>query len=130
MIDGTKEYFFLADKPVIYFEGEILKFKTDSFSTDLDNISSFKFDNVDRELVTSLNSLKADNHIAVAFKDGKAIQIHGVSVADVHVYSVDGRSVNAEINNHQGGITINFSSLPVGIYIVKVNNQSYKINNK
>lgn len=130
LADGTKEYFFLSDKPVIIFDGETLKFKTDDFSTDLENIVSFRFKDVDRELVTSINTLKAEKQVTITYTNDKSFMIHGISISDVRVFTSDGRIAKAEISKLEGGVSINLESLKSGIYIIKTNKQSFKINKK
>lgn len=128
--DGTKEYFFLNDKPVIYFNGETLKFKTDDFSTDLENISSFSFKSLDREVVTSVDAFKTEKQVTITYTDGKSVLIQGISIKDVRVYTTDGRLAKAEITNLDGAVSVNLQTLKSGIYIIKTNKQSFKINKK
>lgn len=49
------------------------------------------------------------------------------SESHVYVYSIDGKSVSAEIEKTDNNLTVDLSSLSKGAYIVKINNLSYKI---
>lgn len=129
--DGTQEYFFLADKPVIYFENSMLKFRTSDFSADLDEVVKFYFEDVDREVyekAVSINGLKGEKKLAFTFLDGKNVKVQGINSANqIKVYSVDGRLVNASIISVEGGLNVCLDAQPAGVYVIRTNNQTFKI---
>lgn len=132
--NGVKEFFFLSDRPVIYFEDGTLKFRSSDFSADLDEVVKFYFDDVDREayeLAQSVKGLKGDKNLAISYLDGKNVKMMGIESANqIKVYSVDGRQVNARIESIGGGLNVCLEAQPAGVYIIRTNNQSFKITKK
>lgn len=133
--DGTQEYFFLADKPVIYFDGTSLKFKSSDFSAEMDDVVKFYFDeNVDREAyehAVSIIGLNGEKKLVFTYLDGKNVRMQGITSADqIKVYSVDGRLVNAAIFSVEGGFNVCLDAQPAGVYVIRTNNQSFKITKK
>lgn len=133
--DGTKEYFFLADKPVIYFDGNSLKFKASDFTAEMTDVVKFYFDNeVDREAyeqALSISSLKGEKKLMFTYIDGKNVKMQGaISANQVKVYSVDGHLINVPIVTIEGGLNVCLDAQPSGIYIIRTNNQSFKVTKK
>lgn len=130
--DGTTQYFFLADKPTITFEGTKLHINSTDFSEELTNISRFRFDpEADREAV-SISSLQSDKKVrAITYLDGKNLMLQGVdSVSDIKIFTTDGRMVSAKVNSDSSGASINLEDLPAGVYVIRTNSQSFKISKK
>lgn len=133
--DGTKEYFFLADKPVIYFGENTLKFKASDFTAEMEDVVKFYFDeNVDREAyeqAVTISSLKGEKKLMFTYLDGKNVKMQGaISANQVKVYSMGGHLVNVPIATIEGGLNVCLDAQPAGIYIIRTNNQSFKVTKK
>ena len=126
--DGRTDYLFLADKPVIKFEDETLVIKASDFSADLQEISKFYFEEADREVV-AVNSIKEDKKtLVISYLDGQTVRIQGaVSKSGVNVFSVDGKAVKSAVTSDANGVIVNLANQNAGVYIIKANNQSFKI---
>lgn len=67
----------------------------------------------------------------VSFRDNDVFSVRGLLVSpSVRVYSIDGRAVKAELFMVEDGVDVQLESFQRGYYVIKVNNQSYKIYKK
>lgn len=125
---GEKEYFFLSDKPVLTFADDTLYVNTSDFSADIGSVAKFYFDDRTREEV-SIKDLSRDNkNILFTYMDGQTVIIQGsVVTSGVRVYDVNGRMVSPDMSAVENEVRVSLSTLPTGIYIIRCNNQSYKI---
>lgn len=100
-----------SDKPVATFEGEnmILTTSKTQFSFPLSNLgeTTYEEDNIATAIIESVTPLSPD-------------------AGPSRIYDLDGRLVKTV----PAGEPVSFGTLPQGIYIIKNNNSSYKINRK
>lgn len=75
---------------------------------------------------------KAAGHdFALSFIDGRTVSINGVDATlPLWVCDAGGRTVPAEILRSGQDVTIRLGRLPAGVYLIYVNNQSFKIRKK
>ena len=117
--DGTKAGYLLSEKPVVTFSDTALSIKTTEVSTNYEraDISSVIF--VPESEVTAIQQVGQD-HSMFEYRGG-TIRAAG---AVIQAYTIGGRLVKSAV----GSLSLNGE--PSGVYIVKANNQSIKINKK
>jgi hypothetical protein len=128
-MNNSKEHSYsLLDKPVISFENNKMVIKTTEIeiSYNIADIVKYYFSDVDD---TGINDINEDvNKIHFTYTNPDFLLIEGIAGKDeVRVYDTSGREcvVNSERNDNC--IKVEFNGLPKGIYIIKVNNHSFKI---
>lgn len=87
------------------------------------DVGSMKFE----EISTSIENVKSekDGNIEIAY-DGRMIKVSGCDAAQLRVFDIAGRPVISE--NISGEATISTENLASGVYILKVNNKTFKFN--
>ncbi len=129
--DNTEKIFILANKPVITFDTEMFYINTSDFSAELSNVQEFYFKT---ETTTGIDEIKKDNAAGTSspftfrFVDGRTVYIDGLDDATrVTVYSLSGAQVNSRIDRGNERAVVDLGSQPAGVYIIRANNQSFKI---
>lgn len=119
--DGTLREFNFSDKPVVLFDNGSLTIKTSSLSVfDFSKVSQVFFSAVPS---TDIKLPKETFHFT---DNGDFIS----SDSHVSVYTLNGMKVPLEVRSVGDGSSFSFSSLPSGIYIIRLNNKSFKIRKK
>ncbi len=124
MKDGTTHSFPLASEPKIILSGLLIHFEgkdiTASFSAY--SVQEYTFDIVsDITTVESGHSYRLENN---------NLHIYGNSKSPISVYDAAGKIVDCNIIGDASHRTVCLSSLPVGLYLVKVNNITIKVRTK
>lgn len=128
MASGETYDFYLSSQPVITFDSQHLFISTDDFSAEYDEVEKIYF--------TNSSTTEAENEIAddvkprvsIVFTDGRHVSVKGCEPsARVAVYATNGMEASAGVSRSGENIDMDFSSLPAGIYIIKINSQSFKI---
>ena len=123
--DGTKSTFELATKPQVTFEGTDLKIhsgETDA-TISLSQIVRYWFETRDASGVTEMNV----DESAVSYEGGTLVLSGLKTGTTANVYSTDGRLVQSLTAQRDGSYRLSLSSLPTGVYVVKMNTTTYKI---
>ena len=127
MNDTKKHSYSLEDNPVISFNNDILVIKTDKIelSYQISDIAKYYFTKED----TGISSVNGDvNNIHFNYTNTDFLLIEGIASEDnVNVYEINGRTCHVDIVRNSNCITIELKTLPKGIYLVKVNNHSFKL---
>lgn len=123
MKSGKKVSFAFRDNPKLSFSGSNLVVNTHlyEFTYDVATIQCYLFgaaDPTDITLPTVDGSIVDGNQLLIRL--GKAYTI-------VTVYAVDGKAVLTATTDEQGVANLSLVELPVGVYIVKIDNFSTKI---
>ena len=124
LTDGTVNRFALTDAPTVTYEGENLVVSTgdEQFTTALSGISQLTFEQVP----LGIGEMGKESTKPV-FTPGQA-RFEGLSThATVSVYTIDGKMLSSTRANEEGTVSIDLSTLPQGVYILRAPNQSYKI---
>lgn len=128
MKSGTTYDFYLSEQPVITFDANHLYISTNDFSAEYDDVERIYFAN---NSATEVEETVADDikpHVSITFTDGRHVSIKGCEEnARVMVFAINGTKVNVYTSQSYDGVDLDFSSQPVGIYIIRVNSQSFKI---
>lgn len=128
MKSGTTYDFYLSAQPVITFDADHLYISTDDFSAEYDAVEKIYFANNSATEVEETVEEDLKPHVSITFTDGRHVSIRGCEDnARVMVYAINGTKINVYTNQSYDGIDLDFSSQPVGTYIIRVNTQSFKI---
>ena len=123
--DGTKTNIELSQLPQIQFEnGKVLVTSSIlNMEYDANEILRFTYEEATSEdagLVDGIASVQGDRMV-----------FHGVKSADkVSVYSVNGTRVPVSLSSANGKCSLSLSSIPAGVYILKVNGKTSKFTKK
>lgn len=123
--NGSETAFFLKDKPQVKFEGTNLKVTSSAGDTTfaLADVLQFTYDKRD----TSGINETVTEPTGVIFKDDVLVVSQLKVNAVVSVYGLDGILVRQWKAPHAGTFRLSLSELPSGLYLVKVDNITYKI---
>ncbi len=124
LTDGTINRFALTDAPMVTYEGDnlVVSAGEEQFTTALSGISQLTFEQVP----TGINEMSEESPKPV-FTPGQA-RFEGLKThATVNIYTIDGKMLNSMRANEEGIVSIDLSTLPQGVYILRTPNQSYKI---
>lgn len=125
MTDGTKSSVLLINHPIVVFNSSQLVIKSDSQTIEIpyDKVSHFSYTKEE-------DSSISDVIIGSDDKDEFWLFPEGSTTENIYVYMIDGQKIPLNVH-HKGEIyVLNFASLASGVYIIKVNNKSYKITKK
>ena len=127
--DGTSHSYKLAEKPVVTFDSEKSVIKTSDFETSLED---YNYADISKLYFADGGSASVEGvevkGISFSFTDGSHVIIKGVDEkVTVTVTSLDAKDYHSSIKRGQDSVAIDLSSAPSGVYIIKVNNNSYKI---
>lgn len=119
--DGQKVEFALAKTPEVTFGNNQMTIKTTDTTTsyDLTTVASFTYN----ASTTGISKTETENKLVW---EGNRIIVDGIN-NKVHVYTIDGKNVGLSPIVNGSKTVINIDTLTKGIYIIKVNNQSFKI---
>ena len=123
--NGSETAFFLKDKPQVKFEGTNLKVTSSAGDATfaLADVLQFTYDKRD----TSGINETVTEPTGVIFKDDVLVVSQLKVNAVVSVYGLDGILVRQWKAPHAGIFRLSLSELPSGLYLVKVDNITYKI---
>lgn len=123
--NGSETAFFLKDKPQVKFEGANLIVTSSAGDTTfaLADVLRFTYDKRD---ASGINETVTEP-TGVFFKDDVLVVSQLKVNALVSVYGLDGVLVRQWKAPHAGTFRLSLSELPSGLYLVKVDNITYKI---
>lgn len=126
----------LTDKPAVTFENGNLKATspTDSYVLEFTNVSNIAFEEKE-EIITDVEEELAEElspaTLRLLFLNGETVVIDGVKDHDTaRLYAIDGRAFATDVMRSGNRLTFYLNSLPQGIYVIRVGNQSFKIYKK
>lgn len=125
--DNVLHQFILADKPTVTFEGTQLKVTCEkasaSASFNLSDIIRFTYAGKDASGIDEMTV----NPTEISMEEGVLVISQMKANSTVNVYSMDGKLVRQLTAQRAGTYRLSLSSLPAGVYIVKVDTITYKI---
>ncbi len=131
--DGTYIGVLLEDRPVITFTTDSLILKADNFTMALpyqySYIAKIEFED---NATTGIDQATADNYkLRITYLDGENVIISGVEEKmSWRVFCLDGKQVQAPASRVGQELTISLTPLVSGVYIIRVDNYSFKIRKK
>ena len=123
--DHVKTTYMLSDKPQVTFEGNslhIVSEKADATYNLLD-IQNFTYET---QSVTGVSELR-EEPATIDYNNGELVVSGLKANGAVSIYAMDGKLVQQRTASRGGTFRLSLSSLPHGVYIVKVGNITYKI---
>ena len=124
--DGSTHTVRLVAQPVITIEGANLKIVGEwlDLSLPLADVVRYTFGTYD---ATGIGSIKDDNHIDINVGD-EGLSLEGLHAGDaVDVFDMGGKRLRHATASLSGSLNLSLGGLPAGVYVVKVNEKSYKI---
>ncbi len=68
------------------------------------------------------------NTLELQFVDAQTVVVKGkVDNISANLYSLDGKDVSADIEHSSSQLTFHLNSLPQGVYIIRIGQQSFKV---
>lgn len=128
--DGDLFSFVFSDAPVITFDKQTMKIesKSKTHSFEISNVKEYSFS--ENDVTSGLEDVRANELRLINDENGNII-IDGVQPNSiVRLYSINGKEQSGKISSTGERVYINLDSLPKGIYIVSVNNKSFKVYKK
>ena len=129
VMNNSKQHSYsLLDKPIISFENDRLVIKTTEIeiSYNLLDIIKYYFKEVDDTGISDVNENIDKIHFTYTNPD--LLFIEGVAGdADINVYDISGRVCDTILTKSDNCAKIELNTLQKGVYIIKVNNHSFKI---
>jgi hypothetical protein len=124
---NVQHLFVLADKPTVTFEGDQLKVTCEkasaSASFNIVDIIRFTYENKDASGIDELTVDPAE----ISMEEGTLVISQLKANAIVNIYALDGKLVHQLKAQRAGTYRLSLSSLPIGVYLVKADNITYKI---
>lgn len=136
--DQNGRYIFdgwLTDRPVISFSHEGLHIESPTAKILLEEVRftdrpliEFK-ENTDG-ILTEIDDLPISTPAALRFQytDGQTVTIGGVKPdAKINLYSIDGKAMPVDADQNESLVTVRLGHLPQGYYVIRIDNQTFKI---
>ncbi len=122
---GTKVYYQLGGEvnPMMRFVDGKITVNADVY--ELSNIVSFYLSEEDAP--TGITSAATGEQVKYA---ANTLIVADVKNADVKVYSLDGKMVEAEVNGDGDNVVVDLNSLKSGAYVVSVAGKTFKVMKK
>lgn len=121
--DGSLSTFLFSDKPVITFT-------SDQFQVNAGEALSLSFDDVKKVYFSYTGPTKIESDKikeSIRITDGQTVEISGLPNVKVSVFSINGMKMPVSVSRRSDGAYFSISDLPVGVYIIKTDHQSFKI---
>lgn len=125
--------FELNNLPTVSFSAEGITVKSGSLEAYLpyNDVDSIAFHSTDNGVTTSMTDLNDDSQkttIRFRYLDGQTIEVRGVPAGvRVEQYTIDGKATRLDKQQMGDLLTIRLHHLPKGVYIIRIDNQTYKI---
>ena len=122
----------LAEKPVITFGQNSITLKVSDLEATLPiaNVERVEFKFNETDVLTDIEDVEQREETVPSFRyiDGQTIEVAGVADdASVLLYSIDGKAAPLSLSRNGSRITVGIRNLQKGIYILRVDKQTYKI---
>lgn len=125
MKNGSETVFFLRDQPNVSFDGSELKVVSLKSTTSFALADVLRFTYVKKDL-SGIDEMTVDP-TTVSFDEGILVISQLPKGASAWVYTADGKLIQQLTAQHAGTFRLNLATLPTGLYLVKVDNITYKI---
>ena len=123
--DHVKTTYMLSDKPQVTFEGNNLHIVSEKADATYNLLDVLNF-TYETQSVTGVSELR-EEPATIDYNNGELV-VSGLKANDaVSIYAMDGKLVQQQTASRGGTFRLSLSSLPQGVYIVKVGNITYKI---
>lgn len=115
LADGTVNEYILAEKPVVTFLGDKMKFSSDQIEQEYpaEDVKGFHFSSVS----TGIGRTNGGNMVSINFTDNNCVAITGLSKGHVRLYNASGQLLRTVSVKGQSA-SISLQGLAPGSYIV------------
>lgn len=126
---GERLEFMLSDNPKFFYEGENIIFKTNKIELKYRPNDIYK---IKMEKVSDTSSIReVDAKEAIIQINSSFIRINTVKPSElVNVFSTSGVKIVSYKTSDSGNLEIPINTIPKGIHLIKVGNQSIKVSIK
>lgn len=130
LTNGSAVIFKLLNKPCVTFDSSYTYVKSPDMETALpyaySDIQRIEFGETSQ---TDMESVQTPDILRFMYITPDLVLLSGWTLekGQVDVFSIDGKTANVERTYQNNGVYVNLSSLSRGIYIIRANNQSFKI---
>lgn len=121
--------FGFSDNPTITFEDDnmIIKSKLDSHIFEISDVKEYYFSDMK---VTGVEFMQADE-LNINYEGNDLVVIGRAHPSSkVKLFSVDGKEYKGNVSFSDNRFRINLNSMPKGVYIISIDNDSFKIYKK
>lgn len=128
-IDGEKLEFLLSEVPQFQNDGSAISLTTNSTSVQVsyDMIKKVYFGAQNMSTTKVKEDMLKENNRLINMKDGY-VNLSGFNPNEsVCIYDLSGKQLLKSSISQCGDLSIPFSSLPIGAYIIRTKNQSIKV---
>ena len=132
--NGTKTEFALNSYPVITIEANdlVITCEGKKLSTALTGVQDYHF--IEKKVTTSISSVPANDPkgetTTPSFSFNNA-EVSGLKAgARVVIYNLNGTQISSVTADGEGRVTLDLSSLPKGVYILRTPTKNFKFMNK
>ncbi len=132
--NGTTTEFALESFPVITIEGNdlVITHNGNQLTTALTGVQDYHF--IEKKVTASISSVPSNDQkngsVSPQFSFSNA-EVSGLKVgARVTIYNLNGTQISSVTADGEGRVTLDFSSLPKGVYILRTPTKSFKFMNK
>lgn len=124
MDDGSRLVLFFSNKPAIVFRGNEIEFRDTNHSTSVhfSDVRSYRPEYNDPAGVVS-----AETDDIRVYVSGGDIIIETAEKSAVDVYNSEGKIVTGAMVEPGGRFVVSNESCPPGVYLVKINDRTFKI---
>ena len=126
--DGSKSSFVLAEQPVLTFAEHKMRIglAENSIAFELTDVARFYFD--ENAVPTSLEDRQEEKAFKVCCQNNEKVIIENLCEnGRVSLSGIDGKHYQANVSTEGNQTVISLTSLPKGVFIIQINNQSIKI---
>ena len=124
--DGSDKWFLFSSQPVVTFSADELTVTTYDAAVvfTFDAVKEFLFDTPDED------GILRNPQTPRIVQAGNAVLVYGSATDAVSLYDLSGRKLGANVQRQDDAVSISLQSLPTGIYVIRINNQSIKVTKK
>ena len=132
--NGTKTEFALESFPVITIEANdlVITCKEQKLTTALTGVQDYHF--IEKKVTTSISSVPANDpkgETATPSFSFNNAEVSGLKAGvRVAIYNLNGTQISSVTADGEGRVTLDLSSLPKGVYILRTPTKSFKFMNK
>lgn len=123
--DGTKEVISLEEKPVTTFDKDGITINTSRISITYpkNEIAKYTYEGI----LNGIDFVNATNNGVQFYQEGNTIIITNYSKdSNVYVYTAGGTTKDTVVSKYGSTVRVTFDNYPEGVYILKINNATYK----
>ena len=132
--DGREFGYLLKNKPVVTFDSEHVLIKSEDVEMTFDEYSYkdiARIDFVDSATSSIDEDLSISSYVQITYLDGENVFISGVNEkSKFNIFGLDGRQYKVPFQLNGNQLNISLAPLERGVYVIRIDNNSFKIRRK